>query len=152
MDIVSAITVKMNWDFYSVHVVRGEKAKNREQWPNLAADTSPDTLLSALQDKVDDGRNLYIAIDEPNTSFFDPLKDTYSTHFLDEYKGFWDENNEWYNEMTKLNNGVPVEFDGYMRALVDTEVFLRGKKQMKTFNDITRDCKDGINTWSSSAA
>lgn len=151
MDIVSAIAAKMNWDFDSVHVVRGEKAKNREQWPNLAADTSPDALLSALQDKVDDGRNLYIATDEPDISFFDPLKDKYSTHFLDEYKGFWDENSEWYSEMTKLNNGVPVEFDGYMRASVDTEVFLRGKKQIETFNDLTRDCKDGINTCSSSA-
>ena len=30
--------------------------------------------------------------------------------------------------MTKLNNGNPVEFDGYMRISVDTEVLLRGKK------------------------
>uniref|UniRef100_A0A251SNA4 Uncharacterized protein n=1 Tax=Helianthus annuus TaxID=4232 RepID=A0A251SNA4_HELAN len=48
----------MNWDFDSVHVVRGEKARNR---PNLAADTSPAALLSSLQDKVDHGRNVYIA-------------------------------------------------------------------------------------------
>ncbi|KAI3804886.1 hypothetical protein L1987_26756 [Smallanthus sonchifolius] len=149
MDIVSAIAAKMNWDFDSVHVVRGEKARNQEQWPNLAADTSPDALLSSLQDKVDDGRNLYIATDESDVSFFDPLKDKYSTHFLDEYNSLWDENSEWYSEMTKLNNGAAVEFDGYMRASVDTEVFLRGKKQIETFNDLTRDCKDGINTCSS---
>ncbi|KAK1431085.1 hypothetical protein QVD17_14305 [Tagetes erecta] len=149
MDIVSAISAKMNWDFDSVHVVRGEKAKNLEQWPNLAADTSPEALLSALQDKVDDGRNLYIATDEPDISFFDPLRDKYSTHFLDEYNNLWDESSEWYSEMTKLNNGAAVEFDGYMRASVDTEVFLRGKKQIETFNDLTRDCKDGINTCSS---
>lgn len=54
--------------------------------------------------------------------------------------------------MSKLNNGVPVEFDGYMRASVDTEVFLRGKKQIETFNDLTRDCKDGINTCTISAS
>ncbi|KAJ0935964.1 hypothetical protein HanRHA438_Chr03g0125451 [Helianthus annuus] len=149
MDIVSAIAAKMNWDFDSVHVVRGEKARNQEQWPNLATDTSPDALLSSLQDKVDDGRNLYIATDEPDVSFFDPLKDKYSTHFLDEYSSLWDETSEWYSEMKKLNNGVAVEFDGYMRASVDTEVFLRGKKQIETFNDLTRDCKDGINTCSS---
>ncbi|KAM0029219.1 hypothetical protein Hdeb2414_s0018g00523201 [Helianthus debilis subsp. tardiflorus] len=149
MDIVSAIAAKMNWDFDSVHVVRGEKARNQEQWPNLATDTSPDALLSSLQDKVDDGRNLYIATDEPDVSFFDPLKDKYSTHFLDEYSSLWDETSEWYGEMKKLNNGVAVEFDGYMRASVDTEVFLRGKKQIETFNDLTRDCKDGINTCSS---
>ncbi|KAA8526640.1 hypothetical protein F0562_008157 [Nyssa sinensis] len=149
MDIVSAIASRLNWDFDSVHVVRGEKAKNKELWPNLEADTSPEALLSTLQGKIEDGRNLYIATSEPDTSFFDPLKDKYSTHFLNEYQDLWDENSEWYSETTKLNNGVPVEFDGYMRVSVDTEVFLRGKKQIETFNDLTRDCKDGVNTCSS---
>ncbi|KAK9074114.1 hypothetical protein SSX86_006711 [Deinandra increscens subsp. villosa] len=152
MDIVSAIAAKMNWDFDSIHVVRGEKARNQQKWPNLAADTSPEAIIFSLQDKVEDGRDLYIATDEPDTSFFDPLKDKYSTHFLDEYNGLWDEKSEWYSEMKKLNNGVAVEFDGYMRASVDTEVFLRGKKQIETFNDLTTDCKDGINTCSSSAS
>jgi hypothetical protein len=146
MDIVSAIASKLNWDYDSVHVVRGEKARNRELWPNLDAHTSPDTLLSTLRDKVDEGRNLYIATNEPDRSFFDPLKDKYTTHFLDEYKELWDETSEWYSETTKLNSGVPVEFDGYMRISIDTEVFLRGKKQLETFNDLTSDCKDGINT------
>ncbi|XP_010275382.1 PREDICTED: uncharacterized protein LOC104610461 [Nelumbo nucifera] len=146
MDIVSAIAARSNWDFDSVHVVRGEKARNKELWPNLEADTRPEAIMSSLQDKIEDGRNLYIATDEPDTSFFDPLKDKYSTHFLDEYKDLWDENSDWYLETTKLNNGVPVEFDGYMRISVDTEVFLRGKKQIETFNDLTSDCKDGINT------
>lgn len=148
MDIVSEISTKLNWDFDSVHVVRGEKARNKELWPNLAVDTSPEALISTLQAKIEDGRSLYIATDEPDTSFFDPLKDKYSTHFLQEYKDLWDENSEWYSETTKLNNGVPVEFDGYMRASVDTEVFLRGKKQIETFNDLTRDCKDGVNSCS----
>lgn len=152
MDIVSAIASRLNWDFDSVHVERGEKARNKELWPNLGADTSPEALLSSLQDKIDDGRSLYIATNEPDTSFFDPLKDKYSTHFIDEYKDLWDENSEWYSETTKLNNGVPVEFDGYMRVSIDTEVFLRGKKQIETFNDLTSDCKDGVNTCSNSAS
>ncbi|KAG5052720.1 hypothetical protein AAZX31_02G209200 [Glycine max] len=146
MDIVSAISSKLNWDYDSVHVVRGEKARNKELWPNLDAHTSPDALLSTLRDKIDEGRNLYIATNEPDTSFFDPLKDKYTTHFLDEYTELWDENSEWYSETTKLNNGIPVEFDGYMRVSIDTEVFFRGKKQLETFNDLTSDCKDGINT------
>ncbi|KAJ4730256.1 Calcium ion-binding protein [Melia azedarach] len=146
MDIVSAIASGLNWDYDSVHIERGEKARNKELWPNLAADTSPDALLSTLGDKIEDGRNLYIATNEPDTSFFDPLKDKYSTHFLDQYKDLWDVNSEWYSETMKLNKGVAVEFDGYMRASVDTEVFLRGKKQIETFNDLTNDCKDGINT------
>ncbi|XP_042481671.1 uncharacterized protein LOC122062094 [Macadamia integrifolia] len=146
LDIVSGIASRLNWDFDSVHVVRGEKAKNKRLWPNLGADTSPEALISSLQGKIEAGRNVYCATNEPDTSFFNPLKDKYSVHFLDEYKDLWDENSEWYAETTKLNNGVPVEFDGYMRASVDTEVFLRGKKQIETFNDLTSDCKDGINT------
>lgn len=152
MDIVSGIASRLNWDFDSVHVVRGEKARNRELWPNLDTDTSPDALLSSLQEKIEDGRNLYIATNEPDTSFFDPLKDKYSTHFLDDYKDLWDEKSDWYSETTKLNNEAPVQFDGYMRISVDTEVFLRGKKQIETFNDLTRDCKDGINTCSTAAS
>ncbi|KAI4305592.1 hypothetical protein L6164_028949 [Bauhinia variegata] len=146
MDIVSAIASRLNWDYDSVHIVRGEKARNKELWPNLDADTAPNALISTLRDKIEDGRHLYIATNEPDTSFFNPLKDKYTTHFLDEYKDLWDENSEWYTETMKLNNRVPVEFDGYMRVSIDTKVFLRGKKQIETFNDLTNDCKDGVNT------
>ncbi|XP_042496702.1 uncharacterized protein LOC122075652 [Macadamia integrifolia] len=146
MAIATEIASRLDWDFDSVHVVRGEKAKNKELWPNLAADTSPEALISSLKEKIDNGRKVFIATNEPNTSFFDPLKDKYSIHFLNDYKDLWDENSEWYAETKKLNNGVPVEFDGYMRVSVDTEVFLRGKTQIETFNDLTGDCKDGINT------
>ncbi|KAJ4848097.1 hypothetical protein Tsubulata_042559 [Turnera subulata] len=152
MDIVSAIASRLNWDYDAVHIERGEKAKNKELWPNLASDTSPDSLISTLGDKLEDGRHVYIATNEPDTSFFDPLKDKYTTHFLDEYKDLWDESSEWYSETTQLNKGIPVEFDGYMRVSVDTEVFLRGKKQIETFNDLTNDCKDGINTCSAAAS
>lgn len=151
LDIASAISARMNWDFDAVHVERGEKAANKEQWPNLDRDTSPEALLSALNYKIEDGRNLYVATNEPDTSIFDPLKDKYSTHFLDDYKDLWNSESDWYAEMTKLNNGNPVEFDGYMRISVDTEVFLRGKKQIETFNDLTKDCKDGINTCTSAS-
>ncbi|XP_031128217.1 uncharacterized protein LOC116030190 [Ipomoea triloba] len=150
MDIVSTIASRLNWDYDSVHIVRGEKASNKEQWPHLAEDTSPEAVMSSLKDKIEDGRNLYVATDEPDISFFDPLKDKYSTHFLNEYKDQWDEKSEWYSETAKLNGGNPVEFDSYMRISVDTEVFLRGKKQVETFNDLTKDCKDGINTCTSS--
>lgn len=147
MDIVSAIASRLNWDYDSVHIVRGEKARNEKLWPNLWRDTSPEAVVSSLKDKIEEGRNLYVATDEGDVSFFDPLKDKYSTHFLDEYRDLWDEKSEWWSETAaKLNRGNPVEFDGYMRASVDTEVFLRGKKQVETFNDLTRDCKDGVNT------
>ncbi|KAL0311112.1 UNVERIFIED_CONTAM: hypothetical protein Sangu_2405900 [Sesamum angustifolium] len=151
LDVASAISARMNWDFDAVHVERGEKASNKELWPNLDRDTQPEAILATLQGKIEDGRKVYIATNEPDTSFFDPLKDKYSTHFLDEYKDLWDANSDWYDETMKLNNRNSVEFDGYMRISVDTEVFLRGRKQIETFNDLTKDCKDGINTCTSTA-
>uniref|UniRef100_A0ACD5ZRJ7 Uncharacterized protein n=1 Tax=Avena sativa TaxID=4498 RepID=A0ACD5ZRJ7_AVESA len=151
MEIVSAIASRMSWDFDSMHVVRGDKAQNTKMWPNLDADTSPENLLVTLNDKVGAGRYLYIATDEPDKSFFDPLNNKYKTRFLDDFKDLWDENSEWYAETKELNNGNPVEFDGYMRVAVDTEVFLRGKRKLETFNDLTRDCKDGVNTCAASS-
>ncbi|EOA19059.1 hypothetical protein CARUB_v10007719mg [Capsella rubella] len=146
MEIVSAIASRLNWDYDAIHIERGEKVRNKGVWPNLEKDTSPSSILSTLQGKIEQGRNLYIATNEPDVSFFNPLKDKYKPHFLDEFKDLWDESSEWYSETTKLNGGNPVEFDGYMRASVDTEVFLRGKKQIETFNDLTNDCRDGIGT------
>ncbi|XP_010496358.1 PREDICTED: uncharacterized protein LOC104773444 [Camelina sativa] len=146
IEIVSAIASRLNWDYDFIHIERGDKARNKEVWPNLERDTSSSSILSTLQDKIEQGRNLYIATNEPEVSFFNPLKDKYKPHFLDEFKDLWDESSEWYSETTKLNGGNPVEFDGYMRASVDTEVFLRGKKQIETFNDLTNDCRDGIGT------
>ncbi|KAM7498471.1 hypothetical protein LguiA_022885 [Lonicera macranthoides] len=146
MDIVLSIVAKLNFDFDSVHVVRGEKARNKELWPNVDVDTSPKSIISKLKDKIEKGRNLYIATDEVDTSLFDPLREKYSIHFLDEYKEFWDDNSEWYIQTMRLNQKVAVEFDAYMKASIDTEVFLRGKRQIETFNDLTKDCKDGINT------
>ncbi|KAI4305593.1 hypothetical protein L6164_028950 [Bauhinia variegata] len=115
MDIMTAIKSRMNWDYDSLHSVSGGMAGNEEFTRNLNVDTSADALVLLFQDKIKDGRHLYIATNETETSFFDPLKAKYTTHFLDEYKDLWDENSEWYAETRKLNNGVPVEFDGYMR-------------------------------------
>ncbi|KAH6776165.1 calcium ion-binding protein [Perilla frutescens var. hirtella] len=146
LDVASAIASRMSWDFDGVHVERGEKAKNKKLWPNLGRDTSPKSLVAKLRDKIEDGRNVYIATNEARTWFFDPLKEKYSIHFLDDYRDLWDTNSDWYYETMKLNNGNAVEFDGYMRLSVDSEVFFRGKKQIETFNDLTKDCKDGVNT------
>ncbi|KAL0301694.1 UNVERIFIED_CONTAM: hypothetical protein Sradi_6446200 [Sesamum radiatum] len=108
LDVASAISARMNWDFDAVHVERGEKASNKELWPNLDRDTQPEAILATLQGKIEDGRKVYIATNEPDTSFFDPLKDKYSTHFLDEYKDLWDANSDWYDETMKLNNRIQL--------------------------------------------
>ncbi|KAK3204888.1 hypothetical protein Dsin_018934 [Dipteronia sinensis] len=146
MNIVSEISGRMDWDFDSVHVVRGEKAQNKELWPHLDSDTSPDALLTKLQGMIQPWRNLYVATNEPFYNYFDKLRSQYKVHLLDDYKELWSNTSEWYNETTLLNNGRPVEFDGYMRVAVDTEVIYRAKTRVETFYNLTKDCKDGINT------
>lgn len=146
MNIVTEISGRMDWDFDAVHVVRGEKAQNKEVWPHLDADTSPDALVTKLQTMVQPWRNLYVATNEPFYNYFDKLRSHYKVHLLDDYKELWGNTSEWYNETTSLNGGKPVEFDGYMRVEVDTEVLYRAKTQVETFYNLTSDCKNGINT------
>ncbi|KAJ9183142.1 hypothetical protein P3X46_007046 [Hevea brasiliensis] len=146
MNIVSEISGQMDWDFDAVHVVRGEKAQNKELWPHLDADTSPDALVVKLQGMIQPRRNLYIATNEPFYNYFDKLRSHFKVHLLDDYKALWGNTSDWYNETMLLNNGWPVEFDGYMRVAVDTEVLYRAKMRVETFYNLTSDCKDGINT------
>ncbi|OWM73395.1 uncharacterized protein LOC116199292 [Punica granatum] len=146
MNIVSEISGRMDWDFDAVHVVRGEKAQNKELWPNLDSDTSPDSLVAKLKGMIQPGRNLYVATNEPFYNYFDKLRSYYKVHLLEDYKELWGNTSEWYNETRLLNDGKPVEFDGFMRVAVDTEVLYRAKVRVETFNNLTRDCKDGINT------
>jgi hypothetical protein len=146
MNIVSEISGRMDWDFDAVHVVRGEKAQNKELWPHLDSDTAPDALVAKLKGMIQPWRNLYIATNEPFYNYFDKLRSQYKVHLLDDYKELWGNTSEWYNETTVLNNGRPVEFDGYMRVAVDTEVLYRAKTRVETFYNLTKDCKDGINT------
>nr|POE78137.1 hypothetical protein CFP56_37429 [Quercus suber] len=146
MNIVSEISGNLDWDFDAVHVVRGEKAQNKELWPHLNSDTSPEAILAKLKEIIQPWRNLYIATNEPFYNYLDKLRSQYKVHLLDDYKELWGNKSEWYNETMILNNGRPVEFDGYMRVEVDTEVLYRAKTRVETFYNLTNDCKDGINT------
>ncbi|KAK1259436.1 hypothetical protein QJS04_geneDACA010170 [Acorus gramineus] len=146
MNIVSEISGKLDWDFDAVHVVRGWKARKTEMYPNLDKDTSPDALVAKILPMVKPWRHLYIATNEPFYNYFDKLRSHYHVHLLDDYKELWGNKSQWYNETRELNKGNPVEFDGYMRVEVDTEVLYRAKTRVETFNNLTRDCKDGVNT------
>jgi hypothetical protein len=146
MNIVTQIAGKMEWDYDAVHVVRGWKAQKQQTWPNLDADTSPEALVDKLTKVIGNMRNLYIATNEPFYNYFDQLRSHFKVHLLDDYKEMWGVNSEWYNETMELNGGNPVPFDGYMRVAVDTEVLYRAKTRVETFNNLTRDCKDGVNT------
>lgn len=146
MNIVTDISGRMDWDFDAVHVVRREKAQNKELWPHLDSDTSPDMLLEKLKRMVQPWRHLYVATNERFYNYFDKLRSQYKVHLLDDYNELWGNTSEWYNETMNLNNGKPVEFDGYMRVAVDTEVLYRAKTRVETFYNLTTDCKDGVNT------
>lgn len=144
MNIVNAICNKLEWDFDVAHVVRGSKAANKELWPNLDKDTSPENLITKLKSMIGYRRKLYIATNEPYPHYFDRLRELFEIHMLDDFSHLWAENSEWYNETLSLSNH-PVGFDGYMRLIVDTEMLQRGKKRVQTFYDLTKDCKDGVN-------
>ncbi|KAL2610623.1 hypothetical protein R1flu_029196 [Riccia fluitans] len=143
-DIVLAICGKMGWDYDVVHVVRGDRINNKELWPNLDEDTSPEAIARKLDDTVAQGRNVYIATNEREEDYFDKLRGKWRISILDDFKELWSEGSEWYKETTELNGGKPVEFDGYMRVEVDTEVLYKAKKRIETFNDLTKDCKLGV--------
>ncbi|KAL1567568.1 hypothetical protein AAHA92_03034 [Salvia divinorum] len=146
-DVSSAIASRMEWDYDGVHVERGEKVKNKEMWPNLDNDTSPQAVLAALRRRgVEDGRRVYVATDEEEAALFDALKARYEVRFLEDYRDLWDEGSDWDYEVRKFNDESSVEFDSYMRELVNYDVFSRAKKKVETFYDLTRDCKDGLNT------
>lgn len=147
MNIVTEIAGRMDWDYDGLHVIRGWKAQNKQMYPNLDADTSPEALVDKVPKLIKQPmRNLYIATNEPFYNYFDKLRSYFHVHLLDDYKELWSNTSEWYNETTTLSGGRPVPFDAYMRVIVDTEVFYRAKTQVETFNNLTRDCKDGINT------
>jgi len=61
MNIVTEIAGRMDWDYDGLHVVRGWKAQNRQMYPNLDSDTSPDALVDKVTKLVKTWRNLYIA-------------------------------------------------------------------------------------------
>lgn len=147
MDVVNAICGQMEWDFDAVHVVRGDKASNKELWPNLDADTSPESLINKLRDAIDTSRYVYIATNEREPGYFDAVKEVYRhAYTLDDFSALWAKDSLWYNQTLELTGGNPVEFDGYMRAEVDTEVTMRAKQKIETFGVLTKDCKDGANT------
>ncbi|XP_047070195.1 uncharacterized protein LOC124678341 [Lolium rigidum] len=146
MNIVTEIAGRMDWDYDGLHVVRGWKAQNKKMYPNLDADTSPDAIVGKVTKLIKEWRNLYIATNEPFYYYFDKLRSHYHVHLLDDYKELWSNTSEWYNETTTITGGKPVPFDAYMKVIVDTEVFYRSKAKVETFNNLTRDCKDGINT------
>lgn len=143
MNIVDAICNKLEWDFDVVHVIRGYKVQNKKLWPNLDRDTSPESLIAKLRTMIGFRRRVYIASNEPYEHYFDRLREPFEVHMLHEFSYLWAENSEWWNATRRIAPGQNVTFDGYMKMIVDTEMLYRARKRVETFNDLTKDCKNG---------
>jgi hypothetical protein len=99
---------------------------------SIRADANAEDLRRKIKESVDAGRQVYLAGEGINTVLVEALKAKYDNlHYLDEFQGLWRKDSKWFLEMKRLNGGVPVEFDGYMRELVDREVFLKGKHMVQ---------------------
>ncbi|KAL6838487.1 hypothetical protein ACP4OV_031732 [Aristida adscensionis] len=114
MRIVEDIVSRMQADFDSVHV--GANGQD---------------LTRRIEEGLDAGRRVYVAGAGIDSALVETLKAKYGVHYLDEFEDLWGKDSKWFVEMKRLNGGVPVEFDGYMREIVDREVFLMGKKKVE---------------------
>ncbi|KAG8057233.1 hypothetical protein GUJ93_ZPchr0002g25807 [Zizania palustris] len=116
MHIVDRIVLRLQLDFDSVRV-----------------GVSDENLKRRIEENVNGGeRQVYVAGEGIDMVLVDALKAKYTNvHYLDEFEDLWETDSNWFLEMKRLNGGVPVEFDGYMRELVDREVFLKGKNKVE---------------------
>ncbi|CAL5020211.1 unnamed protein product [Urochloa decumbens] len=116
MHIVDDIVSRMQPDFDSVHI-----------------DANGEDLRRRVEEGLNAGRQVYVAGEGVNSALVEALKAKLTVHHLDEFEDLWGTDSKWFLEMRRLNGGVPVEFDGYMREVVDREVFLRGKKKAEDY-------------------
>eukprot|EP00850_Spirogloea_muscicola_P004784 SM000021S06417 [mRNA] locus=s21:169259:170803:- [translate_table: standard] len=150
MHIVDHICDAMAADFACVHVRRGDKVKDQALWPNLDYDTRPPKLLATLLQLLPAGMDVYVASDETEPGFFEPLRRPFRLHVLDDFVHLWGWGSEWYERMRPIawEAGLDVEFDDYMRAMVDYEVLVRarerGNRVIETFNNLTSDPRHGV--------
>ncbi|CAI6004509.1 unnamed protein product [Closterium sp. NIES-64] len=130
--------------------------------PSSAAPSlSHSSLLQKLPSLVPPNSTLYIATNEPDPHFFDPLKTAYTVHNLADFASLWGEGSAWEAEMREVAASVgvavgkSVEFDSEMQVLVDyalkseMQVLVDyaikklARRMVETSNDLTDDPKDG---------
>eukprot|EP00850_Spirogloea_muscicola_P013972 SM000097S24825 [mRNA] locus=s97:403361:405813:- [translate_table: standard] len=145
-DMAEAIIKRLGGVYDGVHIRRGDKVyqKNwRGRWPHLDRDTRPPKLYETLLKLVTPGRPLYVATDERPT-FFAAMDKLFNASFLSSYSDLWQPGSAWYKSVeTILAQRQTPEFDGYMRTLVDYDVFGAASKKIETFNDLTDDPRSG---------
>ncbi|KAL5228338.1 hypothetical protein ABZP36_016603 [Zizania latifolia] len=122
----------IRWAPSLMHIV--DRIVSRLQdFDSVRVGVSDENLKRRIEENVNGGgRQVYVAGEGIDMVLVDALKAKYSNvHYLDEFEELWATDSKWFLEMKRLNGGVPVEFDGYMRELVDREVFLKGKNKVE---------------------
>ncbi|CAI7836615.1 unnamed protein product [Closterium sp. NIES-53] len=114
--------------------------------PPLPHATTP-SLLQKLPQRIPPGSTLYIATNERDTHFFDPLLAVYKLYKEDYFAELWAEGSVWEREMRVVAAGVGVEgrveADSEVLVLVDYQLKYLARNALETFNDLTDDPRDG---------
>jgi len=123
-----------------MHVRRGDKLLSHRC---LDKDTSPSTLNLTLRHMgVPPGTVLYIATNEANKSFFDPLRQeqggAYDVYTLHDFRHLIQRRlpNPYYA-------GVIVDYHLCNDRIKKTNYAFNRNRMIDTFEDLTTDCKDG---------
>lgn len=119
----------IRWAPSLMHIVDDIISRMQPDYDSVHIDASGEDLKRRVEEGLDAGRQVYVAGDGVNSVLVEALKAKFIVHHLDEFEDLWGTDSKWFLEMKRLNGGVPVEFDGYMREVVDKEVFFRGKKK-----------------------
>ncbi|CAL5092438.1 unnamed protein product [Urochloa decumbens] len=119
----------IRWAPSLMHIVDDIVSRMQPDFDSLHIDANDEDLRRRVEEGLDAGRQVYVAREGVNSALVEALKAKLTVHHLNEFEDLWGTDSKWFLEMRRLNGGVPVEFDGYMREVVDREVFLKGKKK-----------------------
>eukprot|EP00249_Psilotum_nudum_P015477 c25348_g1_i1 orf=270-1136(-) len=132
-------------DYDAIHVRRGDKLTirkdrfgvNRTLRPHLDRDTQPHAIMRRIANWIPEGRTLFIASNERQPGFFDPLSSKYNVTYSS-------------NFVTILDSVVQ---NNYQLFMVERLVLTGAKTFVKTFKEepfelsLTDDAKKKFKTW-----
>ncbi|XP_066393946.1 uncharacterized protein [Miscanthus floridulus] len=125
----------MRWAPSLMHIVDDIISRMQPAFDSVHMNAKGEDLRQRVEEVLGGGRQVYVAGEGVNSALLESLKAKRIIHYLDEFEDLWWTDSKWFLEMKRLNGGVPVEFDGYMREVVDREVFLKGKKTVEVLRN-----------------
>ncbi|KAH7387963.1 hypothetical protein KP509_16G050800 [Ceratopteris richardii] len=132
-------------DYDAIHVRRGDKIKlrkdrfgvKRTMFPHLDRDTRASAILKRVGNWIPEGRTLFIASNEREPGFFDPLGTRYKLAFISHFKDIVD----------------PVVQNNYQLFIIERLILFGAKTYVKTFKEepsdlsLTDDVKKKLRAW-----